>query len=183
VSIGTQVWKTKNLDVANYRNGDAIPQVTDPAQWGNLTTGAWCWYNNDSATYGATYGRLYNWYAVNDPRGLAPAGWHVPTDGEWTTLTNYLGGISNAGCAMKETGTAHWQSANTGATNSSGFFGLPGGYRVSFIDSYFSSILGEGSWWSSEINKARTLSNYRTCDITSLFQFSAYGLSVRCVKD
>ena len=86
VRIGTQVWKIKNLNVSNYRNGDLIPQVKNPAKWATLTTGAWCWYNNDSAN-GAVYGKLYNWYAVTDPRGLAPEGWHVPSDADWDTLS------------------------------------------------------------------------------------------------
>ena len=133
VTICNQVWATRNLDVTTYRNGDPIPQVTDIGQWGTLTTGAWCYYNNDPAN-GATYGKLYNWYAVNDPRGLAPAGWHVPSDSEWTTLTDCLGGVSIAGGEMKatgamETGTGLWFAPNVGANNSSGFTGLPGGGR------------------------------------------------------
>jgi len=86
VVIGSQVWSSKNLDVTTYSNGDVIPQVSNAAQWYNLTTGAWCWYNNDSATYASTYGKLYNWYAVNDSRGLAPNGWHVPANSDWATL-------------------------------------------------------------------------------------------------
>jgi Fibrobacter succinogenes major domain (Fib_succ_major) len=92
VVICSQAWTKKNLDVDHYRNGDPIPQVTDPVQWANLATGAWCWYNNDSVTYAATYGRLYNWYAVNDPRILAPEGWHVPSNAEWNTLANSCAG-------------------------------------------------------------------------------------------
>jgi uncharacterized protein (TIGR02145 family) len=83
VTIGTQVWMTKNLDVDRYRNGDIIPEVKDSIAWANLKTGAWCYYNNDPEL-GKIYGKLYNWYAVNDPRGLAPAGYHIPTDAEWT---------------------------------------------------------------------------------------------------
>ena len=145
VTIGTQIWASTNLDVTTYRDGTPIPQVTDPTQWGNLTTGAWCYYNNDSTT-GATYGKIYNWYAVagihdNDPNTpnkiLAPTGWHIPSDTEWNSIINFLdpnanGGLTVpnvAGSAMKETGTTHWFSPNTGATNSSGFTGLPGGYR------------------------------------------------------
>jgi uncharacterized protein (TIGR02145 family) len=105
VTIGTQVWTTKNLDVATYRNGDVIPQVQDKDAWANLTTGAWCYYEND-AKNGVKYGKLYNWYAVNDPRGLAPAGWHIPTDGEWTVLENSLG--DDAGKKMKS--TSGWES-------------------------------------------------------------------------
>ena len=99
VNIGTQTWMQKNLNVSKYKNGDIIPQVTNPTQWAVLTTGAWCWYNNDSATYAATYGKLYNWYAVNDPRGLAPEGWHVPSDGEWNKLVKYLDISSDTACS------------------------------------------------------------------------------------
>lgn len=156
VTIGSQIWSSKNLDVARYRNGDPIPQVKDSAQWVNLTTGAWCWYNNDSATYASTYGKLYNWYAVNDPRGLAPLGWRIPTDSDWNKLTKFVDPAADTlicftcisyfgGGPLKEAGTSHWLSPNTGATNSSGFTGLPGGnrYRGSFIE------LGLfGFWWS-----------------------------------
>jgi uncharacterized protein (TIGR02145 family) len=99
-----------NLNVSHYRNGDVIPQVTDPTAWSSLTTGAWCYYNNDTAN-GTVYGKLYNWYAVNDPRGLSPQGWHVPTDAEWTNLTSCLGGESLAGGKMKA--TTLWDSPNT----------------------------------------------------------------------
>jgi hypothetical protein len=108
ITIGNQVWTSKNLDVETYRNGDVIPQVQDQNAWNNLTTGAWCYYDND-ASNGTKYGKLYNWYAVNDPRGLAPNGYHIPTDAEWTTLVNYLGGgiiISGLpGGARKDDGT------------------------------------------------------------------------------
>lgn len=130
LTIGTQQWMDKNLDVTTYRNGDPIPYVTDPTVWAGLTTGAWCYYNNDPSN-NATYGKLYNWYAVNDGRGLAPVGWHVPTDLEFTTLTTALGGASVAGGKMKVTGTKTWLSPNTGATNTSGWAGLPGGGRNS----------------------------------------------------
>ena len=124
VKIGSQFWMKQNLNTAHYRNGDIIPQITSTNLWATLYTGAWCWYNNDPAIYAATYGRLYNWYAVNDPRGLAPMGWHVPTDAEWTTLSTSLGGDAAAGGAMKETGTTHWTTPNTGATNCSLHQGL-----------------------------------------------------------
>ncbi len=100
VTIGNQTWTKSNLNVSRYRNGDPIPQVQDPSQWANLTTGAWCYYNNDPAN-GLIYGKLYNWYAVNDPRGIAPIDWHVPSDAEWTILTDFLGGINVAGGKMK----------------------------------------------------------------------------------
>ena len=149
IKIGTQSWMTKNLEVSRYRNGDRIPQVKGPAEWAALTTGAWCWNNNDSAT-GAIYGKLYNWYAVNDPRGLAPTGWHVPSDAEWDTLSTYLG--KNAGGKLKDTGTIEagtglWYAPNTGATNKTGFTGLPGGLRNS--NGTFFSIGNLAYWWSS----------------------------------
>ena len=105
VIIGTQTWTQTNLNVSHYRNGDIIPQVTDPTAWANLTTGPWCYYNNDPAN-GAIYGKLYNWYAVNDPRGLAPIDYHIPTDAEWTIIIDYFGGENIAGGKMKSTGTS-----------------------------------------------------------------------------
>jgi len=182
VTIGTQVWMKKNLDLSRYRNGDTIPQVTDPTQWGNLTTGAWCYYYKDPSN-GAIYGKLYNWYAVNDPRGLAPEGWHVASDAEWTTLSNYLGEF--AGGKIKETGTAHWHSPNTGATNESGFSALPGGYRYEYGG--YEDITYWGLWWSSTENNTtaawgRTL-GYATTTIYRKNINKVYGLSVRCVKD
>ncbi|MBL0014028.1 MAG: fibrobacter succinogenes major paralogous domain-containing protein [Flavobacterium sp.] len=104
VQIGTQIWMTKNLNVSRYRNGDPIPQVANSAQWANLNTGAWCYYANSTAN-GPIYGKLYNWYAVNDSRGLAPEGWHIPSDAEWTTLVSFLGFPDVAGGKMKTTGT------------------------------------------------------------------------------
>ena len=196
VTICSQVWATKNLDVTTYSDGTPIPQVTDPTAWANLTTGAWCYYNNDAAN-NATYGKLYNWYAaagIYDAasltnaslrKKLAPTGYHVPTDTEWTTLTTCLGGESVAGGKMKETGTAHWQSPNTDATNSSGFTGLPGGYR-NFYGTFY-TIGYNGNWWSS--------SEYVTTDawlrslnynngITFIFTNNKKnGFSVRCLRD
>ena len=108
VAIGSQVWMSTNLNVSTYRNGDVIPQVQDKDTWDKLTTGAWCYYENNAAN-GTKYGKLYNWYAVNDARGLAPAGWHIPTDGEWTVLYTYLGGEDVAGKKMKSTsGWGSW---------------------------------------------------------------------------
>ena len=189
VTICTQVWMLKNLDVTTYRNGDPIPKVTDNTAWAALTTGAYCYYNNDSATYAATYGKLYNWYAVNDPRGLAPAGWHVPSDAEWTTLSTCLGGDAVAGGAMKETGTTHWASPNTGATNSSGFTGLPGGFRTFGGSFAYVGILGY--WWSST-ESSTTFAWYRNLfydngiigkpGITTFDAFKQFGFSVRCLR-
>ena len=188
--IGDQIWTLTNLDVATYRNGDAIPQVQDVIAWSNLTTGAWCYYEN-TTTYGSIYGKLYNWYAVNDSRGLAPTGYHIPTDAEWTTLTTYLGGTSVAGGKMKESGISHWQTQNIGATNSSGFTGLPGGYRFSNGDFY--GIGTNGYWWgSSEGSPGLPVSPfiawYRSLYyddgvVVRNYYYKTYGFSVRCLRD
>ncbi|HZV69542.1 MAG TPA: fibrobacter succinogenes major paralogous domain-containing protein [Saprospiraceae bacterium] len=184
VTICSEICAVKNLDVDRYRNGDPIPKVSD-GSWGGLLTGAYCYYNNDSATYAATYGKLYNWYAVNDPRGLAPAGWHVPSDDEWFDTEICLGGTSVAGGAMKETGFAHWQTPNTGATNSSGYTGLPGGIRSQ--TGTFSGALAQGFWWSSTSTSSssaiyRDLS-YSNDDLHSGFINKHNGYSVRCFRD
>jgi uncharacterized protein (TIGR02145 family) len=184
VTICSQVWTTQNIDIATYRNGDPIPQITDLIQWSKLTTGAWCYYSNVSA-FGTTYGKLYNWYAVNDSRGLAPQGWHIPSDLEWTTLFNCLGGISVAGGKMKEIGTTHWLSPNFGATNTSGLTALPGGYR--FGNGTFTSNFMSGLFWSSKQNPdlstwccrldyGTNAASWGTSDPWS-------GFSIRCVKD
>ncbi|MFV5699991.1 FISUMP domain-containing protein [Flavobacterium sp. ZT3R17] len=186
VTICNQVWTKTNLNVSHYRNGDVIPQVTDPTEWVNLTTGAWCYYNNETAN-GTTYGKLYNWYAVNDSRGLAPNGWHVSTDAEWTTLGNCLQGAV-AG-KMKEAGTAHWASPNIDATNSSNFTGLPGGLRYFYNGSgVFRAIGNYGYWWtSSEYNATLAMPRYLGQYLSNSYSshdFDKYnGFSVRCLKD
>ena len=181
VLIGSQIWTVKNLDVTTYRNGDVIPQVTDPTAWAALTTGAWCYYNNDPA-FGAIYGKLYNWYAVNDVRGLAPIGYHIPTDAEWTTLSNYLGGNSIAGGKMKsKTG---WNSGGNG-TNCSCFTGLPGGYRG--YTGSFISIGINGNWWSSTVYSATNVwssaLSYNYAGLGRNNYRKAGGFSVRLIKD
>jgi len=199
VTIGTQVWSSNNLDVTKYRNGDPIPEITDPTQWANLTTGAWCWYNNDYATYGEVYGKLYNWYAVNDPRGLAPVGWHVPSDGEWNKLVKCIDPTADtlcqdcsqsvtAGGAMKEAGTSHWLSPNTGATNSSGFAVLSGGSR--YPNGTFNSIGYAGFWWSStEVSAINTdaWSRYLYYNLAHVLRnyghSKSLGFSIRLVRD
>src|ERR1035437_7076528 len=184
VTICSQIWMLNNLEVTTYRNGDPIPQVTDPTAWHALTTGAWCYYFNNSAN-GPVYGKLYNWYAVNDPRGLAPTGWHVPSDAEWNTLSTCLGGDSVAGGAMKETGTTHWWSPNTGATNSSGFTGLPGGLRAN--NGTFYAVGNAGSWWSSTESIAGTAWGrslvYNLGTIYRPNYNKQNGFSVRCLRD
>ena len=182
VQIGNQIWMTKNLNVSRYRNGDPIPQVTDPTQWANLTTGAWCYYEND-LNYGKIYGKLYNWYAINDPRGLAPQGYHVPSDTEWETLITFLGGMTVAGGKLKA--TTRWTFANNSASNSSGFTGLPGGFRRYF--GYFNAIGIEGQWWSStefdSDNAYFRMLGYDSAYVFRTADFKIGGLSVRCVKD
>jgi uncharacterized protein (TIGR02145 family) len=184
VVIGTQIWTGCNTTLANYKNGDAIPQVTDPTAWAALTTGAWCYYNNDPVTE-ATYGKLYNWYAVNDPRGLAPTGYHVPTDTEWTTLTTFLGGATVAGGKMKETGLCHWSNPNTDATNTSLFTGLPGGDRLN--TGSYNGIYNYGFWWSST-DSGSTLGWLLRLDsvndnATGGFGYKKTGMSVRFIRD
>ena len=174
VKIGTQVWTKENLNVSKYRNGDVIPQVSDPTQWANLTTGAWCYYNNDPANE-AVYGKLYNWYAVNDPRGLAPDGWHIPSDTEWTTLTTFLGGENVAGIKIRSSGT-----------NQSGFSGLLGGLNSHMGTPYFKD---QGAyWWSStedNLNKVFFRSSGVNDNIVYRGNFyeKQYGFSIRCIKD
>jgi uncharacterized protein (TIGR02145 family) len=185
LQIGTQTWMVENLKVKHYRNGDPVPNVTDTTEWSTLTTGGWCWYNNDSSNK-ATYGAMYNWFAVSDNRNLAPAGWHVPSDAEWTTLINYLGNITTAGGSMKETGTAHWQSPNTGATNSSGFTALPGGYRYTDNGS-FRQMGFDADWWSStEVDAVFAWFRNIYYDAASSGRYyykKQNGFSVRCVMD
>ncbi len=188
VAICDQVWMLQNLDVATYRNGDPIPKVTDGATWASLTTGAYCYYDNDSATYATVYGKLYNWYAVHDPRGLAPEGWHIPSDTEWNTLGECLDG--SACSVMKEAGTAHWIEPNMEATNLSGFTALPAGYRLPF-GGYFFGIGEETFWWSSSEYYYNTdyvwisYINYLTTGGLPVFPIDQkrYGASVRCLKD
>ncbi len=184
VTIGTQVWMAENLKVTKYRNGDAIPSITDNATWQGLTSGGRCVYQNNEDNV-VTYGRLYNWYATTDSRNIAPAGWHVPSDTEWQTLVNYLGGGGVAGGKMKETGTAHWLSPNTGATNESGFTGIGSGVRLGNGSygygqtyAYYWSTNEDGSLygWDRALRNSTTIA-YRGTN------GKEYGFSVRCVSD
>jgi uncharacterized protein (TIGR02145 family) len=186
----------QNLNVSKYSDGTPIPQVQDPTQWQNLTTGAWCYYNNNPAN-GAVYGKLYNWYAVAgiydaasaaNPalrKKLAPIGWHIPTDAEWTQLTDCLGGEAVAGGKMKSTGTSLWQSPNTAATNESGFTGLPAGYSDN--GGTFILIGYSGRWWSSsEYSTTSAWLRYLNYNNSNANRFGLnrnYGHSVRCVRD
>ena len=186
VVICNQTWTKTNLNVSKYRNGNVIPQVTSSAQWAALTTGAWCYYSNDSSN-GTTYGKIYNWYAVNDPRGLAPVGYHIPSDTESSSLINCLGGANIAGGAIKEIGTGinHWTPPNLGATNSSGFSGLPAGFR--YLDGTFTNISQTGYWWtSSEFDTTTAWNRYFNYYSEGVFANNSSkrnGFSVRCIKD
>ena len=180
IKIGTQTWTTKNLDVTKYRNGDAIPQVQDKNAWANLTTGAWCYYENKTAN-GTTYGKLYNWFAVNDKRGLAPKGYHIPNMDEGDKLSDYLGGEEIAGAKMKS--SSGWQNNGNGS-NASGFSGLPGGVRRENGD--FKGIGGGfGFWISAEdgANNGGGLALEEDSELYGDFINKHCGCSVRCIKD
>ncbi|MCT4588299.1 MAG: fibrobacter succinogenes major paralogous domain-containing protein [Carboxylicivirga sp.] len=184
VRIGNQEWMAENLKTTTYNDGTPIPNVTDNAEWSTLTTDAYCWYNNDEASYKDIYGALYNWYVVETDK-LCPTGWHVPSDAEWNTLATFLGGASVAGGKLKEAGTAHWGSPNTGATNETGFTALPAGDRRSsgvFLD------FGYRSCWytSTQALKSTAYFNEVLYNDPSIDRWTApkeIGLSVRCVKD
>jgi len=195
VTIGTQEWMAENLKVTHYRNGDPIPHVTDAATWEGLTSGAYCEYDNDGGNV-ATYGRLYNWYAVDDSRNIAPEGWHVPTDEEWKQLEMYLGMSqseaddagwrgTDEGGKLKESGTTHWASPNTGATNESGFTALPGGYR--FGSGYFDGMGYLAGFWSSTEGSSSNAwyrgLGYDDAQVYRGYHYEHYGFSVRCVRD
>ena len=189
VEIGSQCWMEENLKVERYRDGSNIPTGLSDAAWQAATTEAFAVYDNDTANK-ATYGLLYNWYAVADARGLCPTGWHVPTDAEWTQLTDHLGGESVAGGQMKTTGTLEsgtglWFAPNTDATNSSGFSGLPGGYRD--VGGLFGSQGGYGYWWSSSEGPYdyawRRGVNYNGGSANRGANDKPYGFSVRCLRD
>jgi uncharacterized protein (TIGR02145 family) len=213
ITIGGQIWTTKNLDVTTYRDGTVIPQVTSPSAWANLTTGAWCYYENSTAN-GAIYGKLYNWYAVvgiwneasktdaNQRKQLAPTGYHIPSEAEWTALTANLGddsqGIPSSNQVvfnkMAEKGSSHWTCSFGTATNSSGFTGLPGGYRYysNGKDYYIGSA---AKFWSSSFfsyNGTIDKKNIFICTLdTAMCGGQNYntsggigdGYSVRCLRD
>jgi uncharacterized protein (TIGR02145 family) len=188
VKIFNQIWMVENLNVSNFKNGDAIHEAKTNDEWtkaGVEEKAAWCHCNND-AENDRVYGKLYNWYAVIDPRGLAPSGWHVPTDEEWSTLLNYLGGESVACGKLKETGTTHWASPNTGATNEIGFTALPGGHR--FLNGSFYGIGSSGDWWTSTKNSTGGFAISRGIYYGSDWDYRGEdnkqnGYSVRCLKD
>jgi len=187
VTIGPQVWMVENLRTTKFRDGTTIPLVTNNTTWRNLTTPGYCWYNHDEASYKNIYGALYNWYAINTGK-LAPVGWHVPSVDDWQVLIDFLGGENVAGGKLKETGTAHWLSPNTGATNEKGFTALPGGHRYDLYgDLNFRNIGYQGYWWSSNYSNAHM--HFYLSYNSSYLSWEPYdqnktnGLSVRCVRD
>jgi len=202
ITIGTQVWASENLTVTTYRDGTPIPQVTNPSALLASPTGAWCYYNNDPIN-GIIYGKLYNWYAVagiydtaslNNPllrKQLAPMGWHIPTNAEYTTLINFLGGTNIAGGKMKATCTTLWRNPNSGATNSSGFTALGGGMLESGAQVFQQLQVGGQFWCSNSASNPQLtaccadwlrLGHELTSAIVST-QNKVNFISVRCLKD
>ncbi len=186
VTIGNQTWMKHNLQSTTYRNGDSIPLVTDPFVWATLTTGAYC-YPMGNPSNVATYGLLYNWYAVNDPRGLAPHTFHIPTVAEWDILRNFLGGEAYAGGKMKVAGFTYWAIPNSGATNETGFSGLPAGKRFNYGPrGEYGFITTFGFWWSTTDNGDyawyRSL-DYNNSGLNPAIASKTSGFSVRCLKN
>lgn len=196
VTIGTQTWMKENLKVTHYRNGIQIPTVAGFVDWTNLTTAAMCYYNNDSAANAPVYGALYNWYAANDANKICPIGWHIPSEVEWNTMEIYLDNTvdttasgltgTDIGGKLKETGTTHWVIPNTGATNTSGFNALPGGYR--YIYAAYTDISKYGYWWTAtENDTADAWDRLLSFDNSLIYRYhhtkKLSGFSIRCICD
>lgn len=187
VTIGSQKWMLKNLDVGHFLNGDVIPEARTEDEWIRYCKEgkpAWCYYDNDQANE-PKFGKLYNWFAVVDPRGLSPRGWHIPSDGEWMDLIIRLGGENEAGGKMKSP-TYYWELPNTKANNSSGFSGLPGGFRN---ESGVFNLLGKsGYWWSTSLFNSIhvwyfTLNRNNSDAVREYLFTKLCGFSVRCIRD
>ena len=187
IQIGGQTWMAENLRAVHYRDGSPIENVTEIFNWTSLASGAWCYYENDTLNR-SIYGGLYNWFAVDDPRNICPAGWHVPSDEEFTQLEEYLGGSDYAGIKMREVSQVHWASPNIGATNESGFTAIPGGTRYwshsdFFYQGYFATF-----WTSSSLTTDTQRAWYRylatnEVKIESSLWWKITGFSVRCIRD
>jgi len=192
-----QEWMSENLRTTTYANGDTIPNVINGGTWWQLVTGAWAHYQNNSS-FEIPYGKLYNWYAVADPRNVCPTGWHVPTDAEWNALVGYLDPSyvptvngtqsTTAGGKMKSMGTQYWNAPNTDATNESGFSGIPGGNRnASLLSSSFLNFGDAGYWWSATQTIGSHAWNrslhYNYADILRNNNYKTCGYSVRCLRD
>jgi uncharacterized protein (TIGR02145 family) len=188
VTIGTQTWMAENLKTSKYNDGTSIPNVKDSLEWSKLTTGAWCYYNNDEKN-NSKYGKLYNWYAVskttNGNKNVCPTGWHVPSDAEWTVLSGYLGGESVAGGNMKEVGKTSWNITNSEVINVSLYTGLPGGLRSDIGD--YRVVGNYGVWWCSTERSSNGACNRILSINDNGIGGSSYskgsGFSVRCLKD
>jgi uncharacterized protein (TIGR02145 family) len=185
ISIGSQVWMAENLKTTKYNDGTAIPLFQDNAVWTKLTSPAYCWFENDASTYKNTYGALYNWFTVGIGK-LCPIGWHVPTDSDWTALSAKLGGVTNAGTKLKETGKTHWSAGNDNATNASGFTAVPGGERYAEVGA-FGDMRNFGYWWtSSEYNANNAMMRFLNSGDGNLYKYvgnKKEGYSVRCIMD
>jgi len=184
VLIGEQFWMAENLKTTMYQNGDLIGTTTPATlDLSGEDTPKYQWAYNGDEDNAVTMGRLYTYYAITDSRGVCPVGWHVPSDGEWTTLTNYLG--VNAGSKLKETGTAHWPSPNAGATNETGFTAIPGGLRT--FDGFFVNYPYYARYWSttevwSGVARGRSITSYSNGVQANMLE-EKDGNSVRCIKD
>jgi uncharacterized protein (TIGR02145 family) len=190
VKIGDQTWMVENLKTTRYNDSSSIQSVTDNSAWANLNTPAYCWYSNDETGNRTTYGALYNWYAVNSDK-LCPAGWHVPLNDEWKALATY---VNDDGGKLKEAGITHWYNPNVGATNTSGFTALMGGFRSR--EGVYYSNRQAGFWWSAtECNECDAFPEWNFSDAWA-FSLGArssgygnqhnnklYGYSIRCLKD
>ena len=184
ITVGEQVWMVENLNVDKFRNGELISEAKTEDEWKKAVAEkkpVWAYYNNNPDN-GISYGKLYNWYAVNDPRGLAPEGWKIPSDNDWSILTDFLGGESVAGKKMKSSDL--WPESKAG-NNESGFLGLPSGCRNSFAN--FSQIGEYAYWWSSTDNGSNAWYRFLEPDNDyvgrSGFGNKANGYSVRCLRD
>jgi uncharacterized protein (TIGR02145 family) len=185
VVIGTQTWMAENLRTVRYRSGDSVSFVPKSSNWAYTHFDAYCNYNNTTDLDSiATFGRLYNWYAVTSNLNLAPSGWHIPTEAEWSVLANYLGGDTVAGIKMKETGTTHWIQSSNSVTNESGFTALPAGLR--FNDGSFGDINYQDRFWSFTGFPTQGIYHEVSYEVNGLlidYADKTYGFSVRCVKD
>lgn len=185
VVIGDQEWMAENLATTKYNDGTDIANITENTSWITQTDGAYAWYNNDFDEFGSVYGALYNWHAVNTGK-LCPAGWHVPTNEEWTELTDFLGGAEIAGDKLKELGAAAWGNPFSGATNETGFTALPGGFRLHTTGG-FGGLGSTGYWWSSTAANETSIHmrhmNYVNTNVYADGANKAAGFCVRCVKD
>lgn len=183
VIIGTQTWMAENLKTTKYNDNTSIPYLTDNTTWNGLSTAAFCYYDND-INNSIPYGAMYNWFAIETGK-LCPVGWHVPSESEFLTLETYLGGSSIAGGKLKEIGTTNWQTPNTGATNESGFFGLPGGTRGDYGTFYYLGT--NGTWWTStnvDAANSRSFNLFYNSGSSSIINHQTnIGFSVRCIKD